>query len=191
MAAGLALAPPVPPGVEVWCCNNPLRAYGTYRPQAREEYTRWFNLHSREHMLERAIVLLGMRAPAYPRGYAWYGTQTKPIYLQDVQADVPASVRFPKDELIEFYGHRYFTFSAAWEMGLAVYEGFERIELWGFRLSPRKPLYARERPCFAYWVEEARRRGVDVMVDEAVGSLDGQAGNPHEYTGPLYGYETS
>jgi hypothetical protein len=88
-----------------------------------------------------------------------------------------------------YFGHRYFTFSAAWLIAFAIYEGFKRIELWGFMLSQRKPLYARERPCFFYWVEEARRRGIEVVYPAEVG--EGEAGDPFEYTGPLYGYETT
>jgi hypothetical protein len=183
MASNLVFAPPVPPGVEVWCCNNPLRSYSRYRANVREEYTRWFNLHSRRHM-----------TTAYPRGYAWFGTVTKPVYLQDVQGDVPASVKFPKDELLAFFGHRFVTFTGAWEFALAIYERFERIECYGFRLRDKtvgsnKECYAFERPCFFYWVEEARRRGIEVVIPAEVG--EGVAGDPHAYTGPLYGYETT
>lgn len=193
MASNLAEAPPVDPsaGIEVWACNDPLRAYNKYRPHTREEFTRWVNVHSKRHMLTEPAKAGGMTARPYPRGYVWYGQQTKPIYLQEVQADVPASQRFPKDEIIAFFGHRYFTFSGAWMIAWAIVEGFKRIELYGFQLSKRKPLYAIERPCFAYWIEEARRRGVEIVYPGIIGSIEGEAGDPSTYDGPLYGYETT
>lgn len=178
MAPNLALAPPVPEGAEVWFCNDPRRAYRKTRPSAREEFTRWFNLHSRRHM-----------EATYPKGVAWYQQQTKPIVLQAVQPDIPASVAFPKDAVMRAFDTRYFTFSAAWQMAYAALLGASRIELEGFVISPLKPLYAKERPCFFYWVDRLRREGIDVTYPEDVGT--GPIGDADAYEGPLYGYETT
>lgn len=180
MAPNLVEAPPVPMSTDVWCCNNPRRAYRKYRPQALQEWTRWFNLHSLRHM-----------QTAYPRGYAWFAEQAtgKPIMLQASQPDVPDSQAFPRDAVMAHFGTRYFTFTGAWQIALALYEHFERIELYGFRMSTRKPMYARERPCFFHWVNVARALGCDLRYPADVGT--GDAGDAAAYTGPLYGYETS
>lgn len=162
---------------ERWCCNSP-RAYRVKWPKSLKTWTRWFNLHSKRHMLK-----------TYPTWYTWYGQQSKPIYLQRVQPDVPSSQAFPAAQLIEFFGHQYFTFSGAWLIALAIMEGFEHIDLQGFALQ-RDRQHAFERPCFFYWVEEARRRGITVTYPSKVGAAD-PAGDPHSYTGPIYGYQTT
>jgi hypothetical protein len=179
MADNLVL-PPVVPGTEHWLCNDPVMSYSRTWAEAQSVWTRWFNLHSIDH-----IKCL------YFRGYAWWAGQTdstKRIVLQEKDANIPLSEAFPKDDIIRFFETRYFTFTTAWLIALAIYEGFERIELLGFRLDPRNPRYARQRPCFFYWVEEARRWGCEVIIPEDVGWE--APGNALDYPGELYGYET-
>lgn len=180
MAPNLADAPPVPAGVEVWCCNDPKRAYRKYRRDATLEWTRWFNVHSERHMRS-----------AYPRGYAWFTQQDgrKPIVLQRVMPDIPGSVAFPREAVMDHFKTRYFTFTGAWQMALAIYEGFGRIELYGFQLSTRKARYAQERPGFFWWVKTARDRGIELTYPAIVGT--GEPGDADGYTGPLYGWETT
>jgi len=142
-------------------------------------FTRWFNMHSRRHMRS-----------TYLDWYQWYGDQVAPkrIVLQEVQPDTPRSERFPKEDVMAYAGHAYFTFTGSWQMALAGMEGFERIEMSGFKLQ-RDRQYDFERPCFFYWVERLRREGVDVVLPA---DLEISApGDPHRYAGPLYGYETT
>ena len=74
-------------------------------------------------------------------------------------------------------------------------EGFERIELWGFALrdKPHKPhnCYKFERPCFFYWVKQARDRGIEVTYQKEVEKIPFEPGDPATYDGPLYGYSTT
>lgn len=166
-------------GAERWC-GNYHRSYRVRFKPAIESYTRWFNLHTVRHIKYR-----------YPKGYRWYAAQTKPIYLQDAQPDVPSSVTFPREALQQHFSidstpFRYFSCSAAWYIAFAIYEGFERIELWGFELSLGWK-YEYERPCFFYWVNRARAAGIEVYIPPNVVISD--AGDPALYTGHLYGYE--
>ena len=177
-APNLSLTPPLTEGMERWGCNSP----GIYARRWRESdilttYTRWFNMHSRRHMRS-----------TYLDWYRWYGDQTKPIVLQEVQPDIPASVAFPRDEVMEFFGTRYFTNTASWQIAYAIMLGAPRLELGGFLLR-RDSQHDFERPCFFYWVEEAQRRGVDIWLPPDLEITKG--GSPHGYTGPLYGYETT
>ena len=123
------------------------------------------------------------------------------IYFQKPQPDVPCSVAFPRTVIQAAFAtakgpNRYFTCSVCWMIALAILEGFERIELWGFELRDTKPgsVFAFERPCFAYWVQQARERGVDVFYQEAITRLYEHGkmvpGDPDAYTGLLYGYAT-
>lgn len=126
----------------------------------------------------------------YPiKGYKWYLDRSdKLFYFQEPHAEIPGSRKFPAKELIEFFGHTYFTCTAAWQIAFAIYLGFERIELYGFELK-RAHLYDFQRPCFFYWVEEARRRGIEVYLPSSVEITPG--GDPLVYDGPIYGYQTT
>lgn len=181
----------VPAGVEVWLSNSPttlkLRC-----PRSVFQWTRWFNLHSREHMTK-----------TYPAGFYYYQTaaEGRPIYLLKAQPDVPTSLAFPREAIQKRFAtakgpNRYFTCSVCWLIALAILEGFERIELWGFELRDTKPgsAFAYERPCFAYWVKQAQDAGIEVFYQAAITKLyeDGAMvpGDPDAYTGKLYGYST-
>lgn len=187
-------SPPLTPedkDVEVWLSNstttNLIRC-----PQAMSEWTRWFNLHSRAHIVG-----------TYPAAFTYYQTKAegRPICLLKVQPDVPTSIAFPRKQIQEAFAtakgpNRYFTCTVTWLIALAIFEGFERIELWGFALRDTKPgsVFAYERPCFAYWVQMAKDRGIEVFYQEAVETLYQAkamiAGDPDTYTGTLYGYGT-
>lgn len=176
-------------GVEVWVANNPtvilLRC-----PQAMKIWTRWFNLHSKSHIIS-----------TYPSGWHYYRTSGRPIYLQKIDTDTPTSIAFPREAIQNTFAtkrgpNRYFTCSVCWMLALAIYEGFERIELWGFELRDTKPnsAFAWERPCFAYWVKQAQDHNIKVIWQPAIEKLyqDGKLipGDPDTYDGPLYGYST-
>lgn len=197
MAPNLSKTPPPEQGEEVWP-SNWHKGYVRRLPRSvagRGEWTRWFNLHSHRHM-----------TTAYPSGYDWYKSHdgTRPIVLQRPEdskhpenaakalKEIPGAVGFPKKEIIEFFGHAYFTCSVCWFIALAIMEGFERIELWGFEVRATKPKYAFERPCIAFWIQEAERRGIEVWTPpEMARPLASEAGDPSTYDGPVYGYETT
>ena len=184
----------LPPDTERWCVNNPHIYKNHLFPAALTTYTRWLNLHPRVQIDK-----------LYPRGVEWYKAQTKPIYLQEKARDIPSSLTFPKDEIIQTFGTRYFTSSVAWLMAFAMMtREFDRIELWGFYLSqtrapigddtelrPGDSLHGRQRPGVAYWVDRARKAGIEVWYQPEV---DAQGpfvpGNAAKYQGPLYGFET-
>lgn len=193
VARNLARTPPPIEGQEVWVANNPKSYYDIRLLRFREthEWTRWFNLHSTEWMLK-----------TYPKGYAWYAEQTKPIYLRDVDPTIPASVKFPREVLQAYFGGpqmgspgRYFTCSICWLIALAIYEGFERIEFYGLTLKDKPArshdCYKFERPCFFYWVKQARDRGIEVTYPKEVQRIPFEPGDPSTYSGPLYGFGTT
>lgn len=187
MAPNLSNTPPAPPGVEVWL-SNWHRGYLRRLPRALIEWTRYFNMHSKQHMLK-----------TYPAGFKWYEDQdgTRPIYLRDaVEPTIKGSTVFPRHELQTYFStngtpQRYFTCSACWFIALAIYEKFERIELWGFEVRTTKKKYAFERPCIFYWIEEARKRGIEVWTPPELILDPYTIGDPDTYDGPLYGYETT
>ncbi len=181
MAPNLALTPALTEGVERWCANAP-RSYRIKWAPALDTWTRWFNMHTKRHILL-----------TYPKGYEWYTQQSKPIYLQEKQADIPSSIAFPRAEIQDYFGDsgHYFAGSISWFVAFAIMEGFERIELYGFELK-RDRQYDFERPCLSYWVNEARERGIEIFVPPDLDGVPvdfGPPGDPSTYSGPLYGYE--
>jgi len=167
-------------GVERWCSNVP-RSYRLKGfKQALDTYTRWFNMHTLNHIKTR-----------YPSAWNWYSHQSKPIYLHEANSDIPSSIAFPREQIQATFStdgtpFKFFTCSVAWQIAFAIVEKFERIELWGFQLR-REHQYDHERPCFFYWVEQARARGIEVYIPPDVEITE--AGDPATYVGPLYGYE--
>jgi hypothetical protein len=181
----VAEMPPLPKGVEVWA-HNDVSKYGTMRRRVVNEYTRWFNLHSRQWMTIR-----------YPNALAWHKRQDgRTFYTQKRWPDLPGSTKFPRTTIQEAFAtargpNRYFTCTVAWCMALAILEEFQRIELWGFEFGDKPGArYAYQRPCFFYWVDRARERGIVVTYQKKVQSWPHIAGDPDAYTGPIYGYDT-
>ncbi len=174
------------PGIEIWASNDPAK----YKVHARvlKEWTRWFNLHSRRWMEAR-----------YPAGIRYYQRQNgkRPIYTQVFWPDIPGCRAFPRARIqdrfaIDGQPNHYFTCTVAWQIALAIHEGFTHIELWGFTLNDHKgKLYVYQRPCFFYWVTEARRRGCEVFYQKKSIDHGSQVpGDPDAYHGPIYGYGT-
>ncbi len=180
LAPNLVDTPDVQPDQERWCSNVPRSYRLKGLSKALTTYTRWFNMHSLNHIRNR-----------YPSAINWYRTQEKVIYLQQAQPDIPCSATFPRQAVQDYFSingepNKFFTCSVSWQLAFAIMEGFERIELWGFELR-RDHQYDWERPCFFYWIEQARTRGVEVYLPPDVEVT--APGDPLTYSGPLYGYE--
>lgn len=183
------MPPPSDPKTEAWLLNEP-RGYRQRIPRVLldGEWTRWFNLHSRAHMEEK-----------YPSGLAWYIKQdgSKPVYTQKFWPDIPGCIEFPRQQIQEAFAtakgpNKYFTCTICWLLAFAILEGFTHIELWGFSLRDQKSgeTYGFERPCFFYWIQQARDRGIIVTYPKEIEDIPFLPGDPDTYDGPLYGYNT-
>lgn len=119
-----------------------------------------------------------------------------PIYMQDVDPDVPGSVRLPLQEMIDnlpgtlFRGDEpieYFTSSFAYQCAFAlcefreeVKEGKLRIEVYGYEMSTETE-YHYQKGSTEFWLGVAAGMGVDLFV-------------PHHcqlLKGAKYGYEVT
>jgi len=113
-----------------------------------------------------------------------------PIYMHDVHPAVPSSVKYPKDEIVStlLAGFRdsageireFFTSSVAWMFALAIYEGFDRIELYGCEMQYGTE-YFYQQPGGTFWIGLALGRGIDVVLHEKSTLCRAK----------LYGYETA
>lgn len=111
--------------------------------------------------------------------YEWLKSTTIPVLMQDHYEDVPASVKFPLDEIRkEFIGApEYFTSSVAYALAYAVYKGYKRIELYGVEMETNTE-YAHQRPGVAYWCGIAIGRGIEIDFH-----------SKQFFHSPLYGYD--
>ena len=113
-----------------------LRSDGSYR------YDAWLQVHRYTDFMRHG----NQSDPYHPE---WLKSEHDfPIYMQEEFEDIPNAIKYPLDEILEqFIGDRlvrgnphddgetpirYFTSTAAYCIGLAMFYGFERIELYGF-----------------------------------------------------------
>jgi hypothetical protein len=113
-----------------------------------------------------------------------------PVYMHEHFDEIPMSVKYPFDEIVatllpnwerdknEIWDDRggYFTSTPAYAIALGIYQGYKRIELWGFGLAVNTE-YVYQRPGVMFWTGYALGHGVNLVV------------KGHMFDAPLYGYQ--
>ncbi len=154
------------PSWEVWSCNSLWRCCSDSEGLFRGD--RWFEMHPMDVQTAEELELI-QRCPI-------------PIYtLEDETSHVPNSVRFPLERIRERIQHGYFTCTFAYQIALAIVEGFKEIGLYGVELgygTPRERLV--EKPCVEFWMGLAWGRGIKISIP------DSSTLAQHRYN---YGYE--
>lgn len=171
-----SLAPFDDESVEIWGLNEE-HAYPWMK-----RWNRWFQMHDSKYF----------RREASERGiknhYPWlkekYG---KPIYMQHVYEDVPDSVEYPLGQIIEkFFGNarkgdvkfKYFTSTMPYMVAMALYEDFDRIEIYGIEMSAGDE-YVAQKPCGEFWLGMILGMGKELYLPPSNQMLMGK----------LYGYQ--
>lgn len=127
---------------------------------------RLFDIHHKEYLAD----------PKYPDPYQWpwlcSGMMDFPIYMVKEYPEVPNSVRYPIEAATElvfkhlFRGPEqedYWAATIMYMIALALLEGFERIEIYGFEMgSSTEYLYQQNGAYMAMGF--AMGRGVDIVV---------------------------
>jgi hypothetical protein len=159
------LAPYEDEDTEIWSLNEAgVKSW-------MKRWDRWFQLHPPANFTRS-------NNQNDPHHFDWLKAQTKPIYMQDVYDYIPASVKYPLDEVKAKYGG-YFTSTAAFMLALAMLEGFERIEIFGISMGSQTE-YHYQRANFEYMIGLARGLGFEVELLPQTPLCKGQ----------LYGYES-
>jgi len=147
-------APLHDPNVEVWGLNTVIGpcvdTSGVFRAD------RWFELHD---VTER--VCRRRRPPGYAQ---WLRTLRLPIYQFHGRADTKTSLPYPLEWVLKTTGGEdFFGCTFAYEIALALAEGFTTISLYGCALQTGREALV-ERPSVEYWRGLAHGRGVSVTV---------------------------
>jgi hypothetical protein len=114
---------------------------------------RYFDMHRKE------CWTAGRKEERYVH---WLAKNTVPIYMQQVHPEVPASVRYPKEQIFAEF-RKYFSSHAAYMIALALYEGVTHIGLFGINYSADSE-YATQRGSTEYWLGFAEGRGVHIVI---------------------------
>lgn len=154
------LAPWDDTSIEIWTLNESVaKRFGYVRRVSRHfqlhpkwNYSRETNQNDPEHW-----DWMKSRKPVSEGGF--------PIYMQDIDPEVPASVKYPYEEICHKYkvtpeadqqDHwREFTSTFPYMLAMALYEDFDRIEIYGFEMGSETE-YAYQRPCVHLWLGIAR-----------------------------------
>lgn len=149
---------------EIWTVNN---AWQFDVPR----WDRLFDMHPIWHLT----------TPKYNMLPHWEWLQQEhdfPIYMMEHVAEVPASVRYPLEDVLENLGVAYMTSSASYMLGLALLEGFSRIEIYGLDMGSTTE-YAYQKAGFEWLLGVAMGRGVEVVLPK----------NSQLMNAVLYGYD--
>lgn len=107
-----------------------------------------------------------------------------PTYCVEHFGDIPTSVPYPFDDVVSFFGTDYFADSCCYMVALAIYQGFDKISLYGFNYAWGEN-YGREKPAVSFWLGVAVGFGVQVEVNgEHSELLVTPDGNVYSYLTP-------
>jgi hypothetical protein len=155
------LAPWYDPTWEIW-------AHATVHHYCRR-VDRYFDLHPWEW-------ISGKQVPDY---LDFLATCKTPIYMQRQFANVPTSVKYPRERIMAEYP-RYFTSHAAWMIALALSEGVTHLG-YGIHYAMDEE-HKKQRAGCEFWMGVATGKGVQLVLPEGCPMTKEPAW--------LYGYES-
>jgi len=145
---------------EIWGCNGLWPLCLDAEKYFRAD--RWFELHPLDVQTHKELCDM-IRCPV-------------PLYTVDYETHIPDTVRFPVERVTRFMAGAlnlpkdwpgYFACTFAYQIALAISEGFREIGLYGVELiqgSFREMTY--EFACVSWWLGVARGMGITVTVPD-------------------------
>jgi hypothetical protein len=113
----------------------------------------WFELHPLDD------------ASCPPDYVQWMASLKTPVVLIEADPRIPASVRYPREEMVQEFGPYFFTSSIAWMLALAIQQKPAEIGLWGVDMSATEE-YSQQRPGCHFFIREALKAGITVFVPD-------------------------
>lgn len=109
------------------------------------------------------------------------------VYMQEVDPRIPMSRKYPLDSVVHKYLskfkrdgeiNKYFTSSPCYAIALALYLGYDRIDIYGIEMETNSE-YVYQRDGVGLWIGIALGLGVEVNLSR----------NTTMFSAPLYGYD--
>ena len=119
-----------------------------------------------------------------------------PLYMQEAYPEVPNAIRYPLEDVVGVVGD-YFNSTIAYMLALAIFEGYDKIALWGVDLVGQggwghADEYMDERPNIEYLCGFAKGRGIEIWTPDVCPLLKFAGrfplGKIVPHYGPRYGY---
>jgi len=162
--ASLRMCPWHDPSWELW-------AHASAKFLYQREPDRYFDLHRKECWSKS-----NNKGERYLK---WLARNHVPIMMQEAFPEVPASVKYPLDQIKQEFTRPYFTSHAAYMIALALTEGVTHIGFFGVNYSPDCE-YGTQRGSTEFWMGVAEGRNVHLVIPDTCTLL----ADPQ----PLYGY---
>lgn len=144
--SSLSLAPFDDPSWTIWGCS-PGAAANIRRADAFFELHRW----GQEWLTQE-----------YRQ---WLGSFNAPVYMIEKVAEVPNSVVYPKDDMVNEFGPYFFTSTPAWMLALAIKMQPEEIGIWGIDMAAAGE-YSEQKPGCIHFIQIAKDRGIKITVPQ-------------------------
>jgi len=115
-----------------------------------------------------------------------------PLYMQQAYPDIPNAIEYPLEKVSALVGD-YYNSSIAYMLGLALYEGVDKVGLWGVDMIGRGEWghadeYADERPNCEYLLGFAKAKGIEIYLPEECPLLKFSGRFPLGKVIPNYGH---
>ncbi len=126
---------------------------------------RLFEMHHKDWFLRKEL-------PSGEAYWNWLTTATCPIVMQEIDPEIPSSVRYPYDEVVaDLFGslrrgdelNPYFTSSFSFMLALAIYERWDRVEIYGIEMLSDTE-YGYQRFGAEFMIGLATGRGIEVVL---------------------------
>ena len=141
--------------IEKWAINE---SNVMFPEEKMEHITRWFQLHPPWDYKRKTNR-------SDPEHGNWLRRKHHfPIYMKKVYKSIPTSIKYPIDEIMERFNRRYFTCTFAYQIALALYEGFREIQIFGLEMLSPTEIIEDQRGCVEYWLGRAEGMGVTVTL---------------------------
>ena len=157
--------------IEIWALNR------LHQQDWATRIDRLFQLHPIKYMRDCVGLSAGDR-----EHFEWLKEKHDfPLYCQEAYEEFPSSIRYPIEKMRDKFGD-FYTSTLAYMMALAIDEGYDHFELYGFDMSAETE-YKHQRDSAEYFIGMAEGMGLKVYIPMNCQLLKNGLG--------MYGYETT
>lgn len=168
------LTPWTDPNIQLWLLNKSHLALAESPDKITEE--KWvgreadvyFQLHPISYLKKCVGQSEGDR-----NHYDWLcQPHDFPIYCFEKYPEFPASVAYPREEVYKRFG-KFFTSTFAFQAALAIMQGFEHVEIYGFDMN-NDTEYREQRDSAEYFIGMMQDMGISVYLPPECALLKGK-----------------